>query len=89
MTAAEVRVARTVALTALTMVAFAANSILCRLALQPGAIDPASFTAARLLSGALALAIIARSLQRRGGSHAGSWTSAFLLFLYALPFSLA
>lgn len=81
----------TVLLTVVALVAFAANSILCRVALRPGAIDPASFTAARLLSGAIVLAIIARSLRRgsRGGSHAGSWTSAFLLFLYALPFSLA
>ncbi|HEX3113499.1 MAG TPA: DMT family transporter [Candidatus Eisenbacteria bacterium] len=81
----------TALLTVVALLAFAANSILCRVALQPGAIDPASFTAARLLSGAIALAIIARGLHRgsRGGSHAGSWTSAFLLFLYALPFSLA
>jgi drug/metabolite transporter (DMT)-like permease len=81
----------TALLTVVALLAFAANSILCRVALQPGAIDPASFTAARLLSGAIALAIIARGLRRgsRGGSHAGSWTSAFLLFLYALPFSLA
>jgi drug/metabolite transporter (DMT)-like permease len=81
----------TALLTIVALVAFAANSILCRVALRPGAIDPASFTAARLLSGAIALAIIARSLRRgsRGGSHAGSWASAFLLFVYALPFSLA
>ena len=85
----------TALLTVVALLAFAANSILCRVALQPGAIDPASFTAARLLSGAIALAIIARGFHRgsRGGSHAGShagsWTSAFLLFLYALPFSLA
>jgi drug/metabolite transporter (DMT)-like permease len=81
----------TALLTVAALLAFAANSILCRVALQPGAIDPASFTAARLLSGAIALAIIARGLHRgsRGGSHAGSWTSAVLLSLYALPFSLA
>jgi drug/metabolite transporter (DMT)-like permease len=81
----------TALLTVVALLAFAANSILCRVALGPGAIDPASFTAARLLSGAIALAIIARGLHRRsrGGSLAGSWTSALLLFLYALPFSLA
>ena len=77
--------------TLFALVGFAANSILCRLALQPGAIDPASFTVARLASGALALALIVRARQRkpRGASHAGSWGSAFLLFVYALPFSLA
>ena len=81
----------TALLTVIALAAFAANSILCRVALRPGAIDPASFTAARLLSGAIALFVIARSLRRgsRGGSHAGSWTSALLLFVYALPFSLA
>ena len=81
----------TALLTALALVAFAANSILCRVALRPGAIDPGSFTAARLVSGAIALALIARAVgpRRRGSSHAGSWASAFLLFLYALPFSLA
>lgn len=81
----------TALLTVIALVAFAANSILCRLALRPGAIDPASFTAARLVSGALALALIARVIvkRRRGKSHAGSWPSAFLLFVYALPFSLA
>jgi drug/metabolite transporter (DMT)-like permease len=81
----------TALLTVIALVAFAANSILCRLALRPGAIDPASFTAARLVSGALALALIARVIvkRRRGKSHAGSWPSALLLFVYALPFSLA
>jgi drug/metabolite transporter (DMT)-like permease len=42
-------------LTCLAMTAFAANSILCRLALKETAIDAASFTAVRLASGALAL----------------------------------
>jgi drug/metabolite transporter (DMT)-like permease len=81
----------TALLTVLALVAFAANSILCRVALRPGAIDPASFTAARLVSGALALALITRVIvkRRRGKSHAGSWPSAFLLYVYALPFSLA
>ena len=89
----------TALLTALALVAFAANSILCRLALRPGAIDPASFTAARLLTGAVVLAIAVRRLGGtsrgesetgpRDGSHAGSWGSAFFLFLYAMPFSLA
>ena len=45
-------------LTALAMLAFAANSVLCRLALRNDAIDPASFTGLRLLSGALMLVLI-------------------------------
>jgi drug/metabolite transporter (DMT)-like permease len=87
----------TVFLTLFALVAFAANSILCRLALRPGAIDAATFTATRLVSGALMLVVLASGTRRSarsagaasGPAHAGSWTSAFLLFLYAMPFSLA
>ncbi len=87
----------TVFLTLFALVAFAANSILCRLALRPGAIDAATFTAMRLVSGALMLVALTAATRRSARSagtgsasaHAGSWTSAFLLFLYAMPFSLA
>jgi drug/metabolite transporter (DMT)-like permease len=77
-----------VGLTGLAMVAFAANSVLCRLALRDSAIDPASFTAVRLLSGALALWVI---IGLRGGTRgtAGNWPSAFALFAYAAAFSFA
>jgi drug/metabolite transporter (DMT)-like permease len=77
---------RIAALTLTALVAFAANSLLCRLALGSAAIDPSSFTAIRLASGAVALAIIA-ALRREG--FAGSWPSALALFLYAAPFSFA
>ena len=46
---------RTVALTTLAMIAFAGNSLLCRVALKSTAIDAASFTSIRLASGALTL----------------------------------
>jgi drug/metabolite transporter (DMT)-like permease len=72
------------------MVAFAANSILCRLALRGGAIDAASFSLIRLGSGALMLAVVA-ALSRRGPA-AGTrrnWVSAFALFGYAAAFSVA
>ncbi|HLQ66142.1 MAG TPA: DMT family transporter [Candidatus Limnocylindrales bacterium] len=77
--------------TAFALAAFAANSILCRLALGRGAIDAASFTAVRLASGAAALLVIVKILPRpkSSGSQGRSWTSALLLFLYAMPFSLA
>lgn len=77
--------------TLFALAGFAANSILCRLALGPRAIDPASFTAVRLASGAAALALLAaaRPRTRRRPSQAASWTSALLLFLYAMPFSFA
>jgi drug/metabolite transporter (DMT)-like permease len=84
-------------LAAFALIAFASNSLLCRLALGGREIDPVSFTSVRLLSGAAALAAIHRvSRTARGAtpsvrerSRAGSWTSALWLFLYALPFSLA
>ncbi|NMG55027.1 DMT family transporter [Aromatoleum aromaticum] len=77
-----------ISLTAVAMLAFAANSVLCRLALQQDAIDAASFTVIRLLSGALALALL---LGARGvpPARAGNWPSAFALFAYAAAFSFA
>jgi hypothetical protein len=52
---------RTACLTILAMLAFAANSLLCRLALKDGHIDAASFTALRIGSGAMVLALIIRA----------------------------
>jgi len=72
----------------LTMVAFAGNSLLCRLALAHTEIDPASFTTVRLVSGALMLWLIVRI--RHGRFHGeGSWPSALALFAYAAGFSFA
>ncbi len=80
--------ARIVALTALTMIAFAGNSLLCRVALKHTGIDAASFTAIRLISGALTLWLIART--RRGPQASkGNWLSALALFVYAAGFSFA
>ncbi len=79
---------RTCCLTALAMLAFAANSLLCRLALRQTGIDPGSFTTIRLVSGALVLWLIVA----RGGNGrpmAGSWASALALFAYAAGFSYA
>lgn len=72
------------------MIAFASNSLLCRLALRDARIDPASFTAIRIVSGALVLWLVV-SL-RAGGTSArqsGSWRSALALFAYAAAFSFA
>jgi drug/metabolite transporter (DMT)-like permease len=68
------------------MLAFAANSLLCRLALQRTGIDPATFAGIRLVAGAAMLGLI---LAVRGRSPGGSWTSALALFAYAAGFSLA
>jgi drug/metabolite transporter (DMT)-like permease len=81
--------ARTAGLTAAALVAFAANSILCRLALGEGAIDAASFTTVRIVSGALALVLVGRLHRGPVAPEGGTWTEAFLLFLYAVAFSFA
>ncbi len=70
------------------MLAFAANSILCRLALRETAIDPATFTSVRLISGALALALIF-GLRGTHPLRGGNWPSAAALFAYAAAFSFA
>jgi drug/metabolite transporter (DMT)-like permease len=74
-------------LTALALVAFAANSLLCRAALDRTAIDPATFTGVRLVSGAIALAILVAV--QRGRTHRGTWRGALALFVYAAAFSFA
>jgi drug/metabolite transporter (DMT)-like permease len=78
----------TAGLTAVSMLAFAANSLLCRFALQQERIDPASFGAVRLLAGALVLAIVMRARQGQVAG-AGDWRSAALLFAYVALFSFA
>jgi len=72
------------------MVAFAANSVLCRYALQGQEIDAASFTSIRLLSGAIGLILLV-SIKNKGALQLkqGSWISALLLFIYATAFSYA
>ena len=79
---------RIVGLVALAMIAFAGNSLLCRLALKHTTIDAASFTTIRLLSGAVMLWLVVRM---RGGTRAGAgnWLSALALFAYAAGFSYA
>ncbi len=92
-------------LVCLAMLAFACNSLLCRLALKTTPIDPASFTTARLVSGALMLWLVVRFKHRSSSTSvsghagaagavgavgaAGDWLSAAALFAYAAAFSLA
>jgi drug/metabolite transporter (DMT)-like permease len=79
---------RTLLLTALAMLAFAGNSLLCRAALRDSQIDPASFTALRLFAGALVLWLLL--WLRKGPSRvAGNWYGALALFTYAAAFSYA
>lgn len=75
-------------MTLLAMLAFAGNSLLCRLALKTTSIDAASFTGIRLLSGALILLAIT-GIVRKKISGSGDWLSALALFSYAAGFSFA
>ncbi len=79
---------RLLILTLLAMLAFAGNSLLCRAALKDLAVDAASFTFIRIVSGAIALAIIMQ-MRRTSAQKAGSWISACALFAYAAAFSFA
>lgn len=80
---------RTLALTAVAMLAFAANSLLCRLALQQASIDPASFGSVRLVSGALVLAVIVRLRPGPRAVARTDWLAATMLWLYVACFSFA
>ena len=80
--------ARVLILSLLAMLAFAANSLLCRLALKETGIDAASFTTIRLVSGALVLWLIVR-LRSGGQRPIGTWRSGMALFAYAACFSFA
>ena len=75
-------------LTLAAMIAFAGNSLLCRLALKETGIDAASFTFIRLLSGAVALWLIVKA-RKASWREAGNWISALALFAYAAAFSFA
>ncbi len=79
---------RIAVLTSLAMIAFAGNSLLCRVALKQTIIDPASFTTIRLISGAAILWFIVKVRRETQNGH-GNWMSSFVLFAYAAGFSFA
>lgn len=81
---------KTFSYTVFALVAFALNSILCRLALGARAIDAASFTSIRLVSGAISLFVISQFFDKKeSNATRGNWFSALFLFLYAVCFSFA
>ena len=80
---------RTAVFTALALVAFAGNSLLCRMALGPAAIDAASFSTLRIVAAAICLWLITVVTRRGSVWTQGSWLSALTLFVYAIPFSYA
>ncbi len=80
---------RTISLTSLALVAFASNSILCRLALGHHLIDAGTFTSVRLMSGAVALVALVALKGQRIPAFTMHWQSTVALFAYAAPFSFA
>lgn len=81
---------RTVLLTCAALIAFAANSLLCRAALGPHSIDAASFSTVRVIAGAVTLCVILLG-QGRGAfpKLAPNWRSVAALCAYMLGFSFA
>ncbi len=70
------------------LLCFAANSVLCRMALRVSHIDPASFTTIRLAAGAATLSLLVH-IGRGAAAPRGSWLAALMLLVYAIPFSFA
>jgi len=76
--------------TGFALISFAANSVLCRLALGEKLIDASGFTVIRLLSGAIVLIVILKISSNKNISPTkGSWSAGLMLFIYALAFSFA
>ncbi len=71
------------------MLAFAANSLLCRMALGRGLIDAASFATLRIVAGAFVLAMLVLPRWRREGRHRTDWRAVAMLFGYVACFSFA
>ena len=85
---------KTTSLTTLTLIAFAANSLLTRMALGAGSIDAASFVTLRLASGAVMLLAITAFSNKSASNFRTKpgwegWAAAVMLFLYAIAFSFA
>jgi len=82
---------KTIILTIFALIAFAANSVLNRLALSTLSIDAPSFTIIRLVSGGIVLLLIllVKNNATIAATPKGSWLSSVMLFTYAIAFSLA
>jgi drug/metabolite transporter (DMT)-like permease len=81
-------VSRLAAATAFALLAFAANSVLCRMALRTAHIDPASFMSVRLIAGAVTLWLLL-GIGGRGRRLGGDWQAALALLVYAITFTFA
>lgn len=78
---------RIILITLLSLLAFAANSLITRFALEETSIDEASFLMLRVVSGALFLWLFLRFKRHNNAYKAGTWLSAFSLFIYAVSFT--
>ena len=76
-------------LTAIAMITFAANSLLCRMALGASTIDAASFVTIRVTAGAVVLVLIVTPDWRRRGHDKVDFVAVAMLFLYMAFFSFA
>lgn len=92
----DTKTVKTIFFTTVALLAFAANSVLCRLALLDGAIDPGSFTSVRLVSGIVTLLVILQCMKKANSAEFkdkkaqyGSWLASLMLFIYAAAFSFA
>lgn len=81
--------ARPLLLTGVTMLAFAANPLLCRMAMGTSEIDPASFATVRVTSGALVLALIMMPRWLARGRTPVDWRAVAMLFAYMILFAFA
>ncbi len=76
-------------LVTLAMIAFAANSVIGRVALTQTSIDPALYSVIRLSSGAIMLCIMMVLSTQSSALRQGNWRSALALFVYVVAFSWA
>jgi len=86
----DVNYIKIIAATAFALLAFAANSVLCRLALGENAIDPNSFTIIRITSSIIILMTVMQLIGKSNdvkSKSRGSWLAASMLFIYAITFS--
>ncbi|MBT8078715.1 MAG: DMT family transporter [Gammaproteobacteria bacterium] len=80
---------RTILATTVAMLAFAANSVLCRLALGDGAIDAASFATIRVAAGAVTLGVIVLPRWLENGRTPADWRTVLALYIYMAFFAFA
>lgn len=80
---------RTISLTIIAMIAFAANSLLCRMAIGAHTIDPGTFAAVRIVAGALTLCAIMAVRGHRTLLDGADWRTGAMLFVYVAFFTFA